>query len=181
MRTLICTLLLVALVAYSEAYPRRNRNRDDNQSDRHEERGQYNCNDDPDGGPCFAAFTRWYHDSESGECREFTWGGCEGNGNKFSSKSVCERHCIQRSGSRGQPSQLPTDDDEPQVRPQHVSSGRHRGSGGEGEGRRQPSRGHPSRRTTPLPIPCDARPMCMMYCENGFKKGPDGCDVCQCN
>jgi len=50
------------------------------------------------------------------------------------------------------------------------------------------STGYPSRRswssrtTTPPPglLSCDNRPMCMMYCENGFQKGADGCDVCQC-
>lgn len=30
-------------------------------------------------------------------------------------------------------------------------------------------------------VPCDQRPMCLMYCEFGFRKGSDGCDVCECN
>lgn len=27
---------------------------------------------------------------------------------------------------------------------------------------------------------CSHRPMCKMWCETGFKKGPDGCDICEC-
>ena len=33
-------------------------------------------------GRCRGAFPKWYHDAESGECREFTWGGCGGNENQ---------------------------------------------------------------------------------------------------
>ena len=32
----------------------------------------------PDPGPCFAAIPKFYFDSEAQECKEFTWGGCEG-------------------------------------------------------------------------------------------------------
>lgn len=36
------------------------------------------CDLDPDGGPCDAAFPRYYFDKETQECKEFIWGGCEG-------------------------------------------------------------------------------------------------------
>ena len=32
----------------------------------------------PDLGPCFAAIPKFYFDSETQECKEFTWGGCGG-------------------------------------------------------------------------------------------------------
>ena len=32
----------------------------------------------PDPGPCFAAIPKFYFDSETQECKEFTWGGCGG-------------------------------------------------------------------------------------------------------
>lgn len=32
----------------------------------------------PDAGPCEAAFTRYYYDAGTGECKEFIWGGCGG-------------------------------------------------------------------------------------------------------
>lgn len=32
----------------------------------------------PEPGPCFAAIPKFYFDQEDQECKEFTWGGCEG-------------------------------------------------------------------------------------------------------
>jgi len=29
--------------------------------------------------------------------------------------------------------------------------------------------------------PCDDRPMCRMYCEFGFKRDEDGCEICSCH
>ena len=36
------------------------------------------CDLEPDSGPCFAAFRRYYFDREEQECKEFIWGGCNG-------------------------------------------------------------------------------------------------------
>ena len=36
------------------------------------------CGLEPDAGPCEAAIPKYYFDNESGECKEFLWGGCEG-------------------------------------------------------------------------------------------------------
>ena len=36
------------------------------------------CQWDPDPGECKAAFTKFYFDQETGQCREFIWGGCNG-------------------------------------------------------------------------------------------------------
>ena len=38
-----------------------------------------NCGDAPDAGPCEAHITKYYFDETSGKCKEFIWGGCEGN------------------------------------------------------------------------------------------------------
>lgn len=32
----------------------------------------------PDPGPCEALIPKYYFDQESGECKEFFWGGCDG-------------------------------------------------------------------------------------------------------
>ncbi len=37
------------------------------------------CLEEPNAGPCLAAFQRFYFDQEEGKCKEFTWGGCNGN------------------------------------------------------------------------------------------------------
>lgn len=44
-------------------------------------------------GPCSRSFPQWYYDSTYGECLEFTYGGCSGNANRFSSKESCEGQC----------------------------------------------------------------------------------------
>jgi hypothetical protein len=36
------------------------------------------CNLEPDPGPCKAIFSRYYFDKASGECKQFSWGGCGG-------------------------------------------------------------------------------------------------------
>ncbi|CAL1531650.1 unnamed protein product [Lymnaea stagnalis] len=44
-------------------------------------------------GRCRAALPRFYFDSQTRSCREFIYGGCEGNLNNFVSKTACERRC----------------------------------------------------------------------------------------
>jgi len=51
------------------------------------------CLLEKDPGPCQAEFYRWYFNSETGLCEEFTYGGCLGNGNRFISESECEERC----------------------------------------------------------------------------------------
>jgi hypothetical protein len=40
--------------------------------------GELLCSLEPDTGPCKAAMPKYYFDEEEQECKEFTWGGCEG-------------------------------------------------------------------------------------------------------
>ena len=47
----------------------------------------------PEAGPCFAMFKNWHYDSESTSCKEFTYGGCSGNENRFDTKEECEKTC----------------------------------------------------------------------------------------
>ncbi|XP_055333296.1 uncharacterized protein LOC129584903 [Paramacrobiotus metropolitanus] len=51
------------------------------------------CSFPKDSGPCRAAFPRWYYDNKLGECKEFLYGGCEGNVNNFHSKELCDSLC----------------------------------------------------------------------------------------
>ena len=44
-------------------------------------------------GPCEAAIRRWFYNPRSRQCRRFTYGGCEGNGNNFETKAACEARC----------------------------------------------------------------------------------------
>ena len=51
------------------------------------------CELPPVTGPCRAAFPRWYYNSTVGECLEFTYGGCMGNGNNFHTENNCTETC----------------------------------------------------------------------------------------
>ena len=44
-------------------------------------------------GNCEAYIPSYYYDHEIGQCRQFIWGGCGGNKNRFSSREECEAQC----------------------------------------------------------------------------------------
>ncbi|XP_058051172.1 kunitz-type protease inhibitor 2 isoform X2 [Ahaetulla prasina] len=45
-------------------------------------------------GPCRASFHRWWYNTTSQMCQEFTFGGCRGNANNFFSEQDCFQTCI---------------------------------------------------------------------------------------
>jgi len=47
-----------------------------------------------DAGPCEDFADKWFFDVQTKRCEQFTYGGCEGNENRFSSKAECERTCV---------------------------------------------------------------------------------------
>ena len=51
------------------------------------------CAAAPDMGPCNAYFPAWYHDPSTGICRPFSYGGCGGNLNRYSSLAECQKAC----------------------------------------------------------------------------------------
>lgn len=44
-------------------------------------------------GVCRALIPRWSYDPISKECKEFKFGGCDGNGNNFSTEKSCMEAC----------------------------------------------------------------------------------------
>ncbi|XP_021363832.1 papilin-like [Mizuhopecten yessoensis] len=57
-------------------------------------------NDEEDGcglplvtGPCRGAIQKYGYDTVSKACKEFMYGGCRGNGNRFDSMELCENRC----------------------------------------------------------------------------------------
>nr|XP_026695132.1 papilin-like isoform X6 [Ciona intestinalis] len=66
-----------------------------------------------DTGPCRGRFTKFYFDKRTRSCRQFTYGGCEGNANNFDSPDDCRRLCVDaanpnRSPPRNGNSNLPS-------------------------------------------------------------------------
>ena len=45
-------------------------------------------------GPCEGNYPAWYHDSETGTCKQFRYGGCLGNNNRFETLEECDSKCI---------------------------------------------------------------------------------------
>ncbi|XP_043274071.1 papilin [Venturia canescens] len=58
--------------------------------------GQDACNLPSDTGPCRGIFPKIFYDPSARICREFIYGGCDGNANRFSSVPECESVCIHR-------------------------------------------------------------------------------------
>lgn len=51
------------------------------------------CSEIVDPGPCKATILSYYYDHDINQCREFHFGGCYGNHNKFSTRVECEAIC----------------------------------------------------------------------------------------
>ncbi|KAK2191742.1 hypothetical protein NP493_46g01054 [Ridgeia piscesae] len=52
------------------------------------------CNQPKKIGQCRGHFPRWFYDHADGACKQFVYGGCQGNDNRFSSKEACEQRCV---------------------------------------------------------------------------------------
>ncbi|XP_036342960.1 LOW QUALITY PROTEIN: papilin-like [Rhagoletis pomonella] len=52
------------------------------------------CNEPVETGPCRQWQTRFYYNKASRTCEPFTYGGCEGTGNRFGERAECESVCI---------------------------------------------------------------------------------------
>jgi hypothetical protein len=52
------------------------------------------CSMEMDYGPCLGRFHKFYYNARQRMCEDFTFGGCEGNGNRFSSITECETVCL---------------------------------------------------------------------------------------
>ncbi|GFR25044.1 papilin [Trichonephila clavata] len=52
-----------------------------------------NCHEEADSGMCLGYFPMWYFDYDSETCKEFIYGGCQGNGNRYATKEECLRTC----------------------------------------------------------------------------------------
>ncbi|GAB1602605.1 papilin-like, partial, partial [Argonauta hians] len=54
------------------------------------------CHASKDRGSCGGAIQAWYYDMADGQCKQFLYGGCDGNKNRFNSRLQCEDTCSPR-------------------------------------------------------------------------------------
>lgn len=150
-------------------------------------------------GRCRASWARWYYNSSSGECRNFSWGGCGGNFNRFESKSACELVCkpgcrhdscsttcahgfiLDAQGCntcRCQPG--PEETHCPAIEcPTRCLHGYLRDSDdcATCDCRTEQAETRVNRRSPQHQCP----PVCYMFCEYGNKEDENGCAICACN
>jgi hypothetical protein len=62
-------------------------------------------------GMCLGYFPRYHFDKETGTCKKFIYGGCQGNGNNFRTAKECRERC----GASSQQSNVGTCDLEPET------------------------------------------------------------------
>ena len=77
-------------------------------------------------GECDGYEVLWYFDTESQQCQQFAYTGCNGNANRFESFDSCEQACYRRSGDEQTPDEPDVEPDEPHVEPDeqpHVDQG----------------------------------------------------------
>ena len=62
-----------------------------------------NCALPKDMGPCPGSILRWYYDSTEKGCKQFMYGGCQGNANRFKTEEECRTKChvISHANYRG--------------------------------------------------------------------------------
>lgn len=49
----------------------------------------------PDAGICRDYVPRWFYNSQTGKCEQFSYGSCGGNNNNFLDRQACEKKCSQ--------------------------------------------------------------------------------------
>ncbi|BFZ20774.1 hypothetical protein BsWGS_23813 [Bradybaena similaris] len=57
------------------------------------------CNLPSDAGNCDALFRKYFYNSQSAACEEFTYGGCPGNANRFNTIEECQAACAPGTNS----------------------------------------------------------------------------------
>ncbi|MCA9556737.1 MAG: BPTI/Kunitz domain-containing protein, partial [Myxococcales bacterium] len=51
------------------------------------------CGLPADSGDCDADIPRWFHNAQTGQCEQFSYGGCGGNANNFETLEACQATC----------------------------------------------------------------------------------------
>ncbi|KAJ8880674.1 hypothetical protein PR048_017144 [Dryococelus australis] len=71
-------------------------------------------------GPCRGRQSNWYYDPASDTCKEFEYGGCQGNGNRFADQQACEERCQRSRITTTRPTVRPPSTSYPVVQPSDI-------------------------------------------------------------
>lgn len=52
-----------------------------------------------DRGNCSNMSSKYFYDRQDGVCKQFMYGGCGGNDNRFDSKQECDQQCSDAQGN----------------------------------------------------------------------------------
>lgn len=90
------------------------------------------CDEPEAPGECGNWELKWIFDKSAGRCRQFYYGGCGGNGNRFETESQCEQRCAPQEAAppapqpeepEQQPERRPAQETQSQPRPRPAVSG----------------------------------------------------------
>jgi hypothetical protein len=55
------------------------------------------CDLPHEAGVCKGYFPRWHYSREDNACKQFIFGGCAGNENRFENREECENRCLAKT------------------------------------------------------------------------------------
>ncbi|PAV71347.1 hypothetical protein WR25_17674 [Diploscapter pachys] len=85
--------LIVALFVVFAFVSARDSNSNETKSRESSEKRTHPCQQPIIIGPCRALIKRWAFDQRTNRCREFSYGGCQGNKNNFKTLKECQNTC----------------------------------------------------------------------------------------
>lgn len=69
---------------------------------------QGDCNLPKAPGMCLAYVPAYFYNTQSGQCENFVYGGCQGNANRFETRFACEQRCLAPGAATPQPALSPS-------------------------------------------------------------------------
>ncbi|CAF4128889.1 unnamed protein product [Rotaria sp. Silwood2] len=159
------------------------------------------CTLEKDSGSCDQYKIMWYYDSLSGQCKNFYYGSCGGNANRFVTEQECQLRCLIKTGNSSCFQQVDqgytcndTKLDKNQTKKpilkffydqqlKKCSSFLYHGCGGN-ENRFDEENQCVEKCATDITIGqqgCGSNMIrCNIQCRFGFERDPNGCEICRC-
>ncbi|XP_033162682.1 papilin isoform X2 [Drosophila mauritiana] len=75
------------------------------------------CDEEPAPGECSDWVLKWHFDRKVGACRQFYYGNCGGNGNRFDTENDCQQRCLSQEPPAPTPPRAPAPTRQPDPAP----------------------------------------------------------------